>query len=420
MNQRITTSVLVAAGSVAFSSCSQLEGHRVDSVATTARTGAGIPYVLSKPTFTISVRALKGDKDATPTHDIEIGTKPDPTQRFEVRLENGWFVSDELSVQLEEDGRLSSLGTKSTDKTAALIKGMTDLAAQVLDAAALSSVNDLQARLEAWQRRPGVSLTDSQIRLLVASHRYLHGISPQPANFASASALVNGLLPPLEDAAKDATRRHARSPSASTKTEVIDTYGLLETLREMKWLLAQRSSPRSSSPSPSKRIADLLDKLNKTVEATLADYVENGTKRPFDDAVDAYKIALARVLQAHKDFRGRDLVKERKAITDFLETAIATPPGTSHGDTFETVVKQLAALDAAVTKLITVAPKKKEKKVLPLGSDVVKRIDAPDAVAVDRKVQPEGFAKELLVAKALVEFGFRDGIVLHQPMQRKD
>lgn len=118
-----------------LSACSSLEGRRVsDPASPKASRDAGIPYFLSEPSFVVERRELKGGKEAGLDYAVEISSIPDPGEHYEVRLESGCFVSDEMNVTLGSDGRLSTMNAKSTDETGKTVVALAEVAAAAIGA----------------------------------------------------------------------------------------------------------------------------------------------------------------------------------------------------------------------------------------------------------------------------------------------
>jgi len=84
----------------------------------------GIPYYLTKPTFIIQVKGLRGGKKANPVHELVMVPVPDTSQRYEVALKSGTFTNDVFNLELLPDGRLVTLGAESADQTGEIIKSL--------------------------------------------------------------------------------------------------------------------------------------------------------------------------------------------------------------------------------------------------------------------------------------------------------
>lgn len=107
-----------------------LEGKKISGPGSDAR--SGIIYYLTQPSFTIDVKDRADNKDAEPVYDLKTASAPDPQKRFSVRLQGGTITRDVLSLKLQPNGTLTSLGATSESQIPQLVTALGSLAASAL------------------------------------------------------------------------------------------------------------------------------------------------------------------------------------------------------------------------------------------------------------------------------------------------
>lgn len=119
--------------------CASLTGRQTPAGAPTSmEDGVGIPYYLTRPSFSIQVKSLREGKRAKPIYELVMTPVPDPDHRYEIALKAGLFATDAFNLTLLEDGRLVSLGAASEDTTGAIIKGLGSFAAAAVKVGAIA------------------------------------------------------------------------------------------------------------------------------------------------------------------------------------------------------------------------------------------------------------------------------------------
>ena len=397
--------------------CSSLQGERVTTIPPTEDQAAGVTYYLSKPTFAIHAKGLKDGKAVSTLYEIEIGTRADPDQRYEVRLNTGWFVSDEFKLELSSDGRLSSIGVTSTDTTAASIKALGELAASIISSGAFAREGQVKKAIEFAMNKK--LIVQAEVVQLTQIASYLRAALPIPDTddkFKQARAILKRIIPKiLTMARRDAQRFHwAESKKASAKATLISSYGALDTLRQVAERINLYLAPYPAEASAQSRIAKVFKAIRKTLDKNLAAYVESPKdatkKKAFEDQLEVYKHAARIAIEADEKINGRALNDRRMELLNFLKQTIPRAPSRDFGVTYAELRKQLSTVDEALSAILS--PKGTETKKQALASEIIRKIEDPLEMRVS---QGGDLDIPLLVARALVEFDLKAAAVVYTP-----
>lgn len=122
---------------ISLTACrASLEGKKVscppEEIKKVLEADDGLTYYLTQPQFAVEIKDRHENKKAEPVYDLKVNFVPDPTQRYNLRLQTGAVTNDVLKLQLREDGRLISIGSKSEDQTPEIVKALGSLTASAL------------------------------------------------------------------------------------------------------------------------------------------------------------------------------------------------------------------------------------------------------------------------------------------------
>ena len=120
MSKRLAPSVLIVL-IVPLGSCSTYMGEKLDFDGSLAKAkSGGIPYVMTQPEYT-----LTRDDLATPArYTLKVGSVPDPSQRYALRLSPVITSAVTFNMDLGPDGELISASNKLTDQIVPTVKAL--------------------------------------------------------------------------------------------------------------------------------------------------------------------------------------------------------------------------------------------------------------------------------------------------------
>lgn len=427
-------------GMLMSTGCSSLKGGEVPKRDDQSEKVVGVPYYLTKPTFRVEQKTLHGGQKAQVVNEIVVTAEPDPASRFQVGLDPGLFSSDNFSLTISPDGRVTALSAKSTDETGRVVAETAKFAAAIAKLVALSATNvkavftdaetnGLISNAEATTATAAIDalmavidaspppqlpppLPKSDLRNWKKSYEKLRkiliqGTETRTGPFKGLGELIENrdniapsIMPPKE-------------PSLVANVQSAEK-AILDVYEDLEMLDAFQSEVAKYKPGT---VATVFAGLRKEYRAALAAAVHDPANKPAAiNAAANIKDAIAIVLEADDELGKRGLGKRRDVLVRFLKTKIQP---TSGGAAWKSYAQFSAALDsvyAAIAAAIGETPSS-ESKTLPLGTQVTTRIDD---VFVDRHSMPLGPSDRkmrLKLAGARIKTGGVGAVIIVSPQK---
>lgn len=443
---------------VAVASCSSLTGRPLaepPAVCTTkfflwtsCEEATGVPYSLSRPTFSIQQKTLTGGKKARSIYEIVVGYEADESRRFEVGMTRGFLTNDTFELTLDPGGRALSMNSTRADQTgktiAALVTTAAAAAGVAARAAAVFSKPDKQAAAKElcdWidqrfkPRFERIEAQEDQVELDASRPDHdqaaidrrrreldLGRIQIEEGRCSIEEKKVGTdaatCTEPIDDGCKALLNGIAKKASRVLAEQVCDTQRYVELAEPVKqdetihltWDLIAAVKKFAAGTEPADILIAQFKTLRKRVDIALAEAVvaeanqssdRDQTRHALDEAIKAYKRALKVVLDADQRLNERALASRRTLLLDFVSKK--PPTGRGRGEDY---AKYRAELDAVDQALQEVLPKAK-------APEEVAAIDATDLTGtIDTGVLTERYARRLTdeemesrVSMAHVEIG---------------
>lgn len=453
------------------SGCSTLDGGVVAARTDAVSKVAGVPYYLTTPAFRIDQKTLHSGKKAQVVNEIVVTAKADPSRRFEVGLEPGWFSSDNFSLSIAAGGNVTALSSKTTDETGRVIGEFAKLAAAVAklalsapslkkvisdaekehliasaDATAAEAAIDALTAVIDETPKPSLAkaLPKSELEAWGKVYKelrtaFIKGKDRSPAQggrFEGLGELIEArdciapLIMPPGPGDKVAAEENTGIPICPQPEDIANAKKVISTVvvvvnaedaiirlyDELTKLDDFQDKIDAHKPGT---VSSVLAALRKKYEAALAIAVDNPTKANKQAATKAagkIKDAVELVLDADHELSGRALKKRRDVLVSFLDSKIDTSSRGNVWQSYEEFSKSLDAVLGAITTAVgETAPKKSE--TLPRATEVTTRIED---VYVDQHSAYLGQSdrkNRLKLAGARIKAGTADAVVIASPQK---
>jgi hypothetical protein len=443
--------------------CSSLEGRHVKAIEDIdgkpiIENAKGVSYYLTKPTFEIQRKTKNKGKSAQPVYEVVINAKPDPSRRFEVGMNQGWFTTDTFELNLSEDARVKSLTGSSSDQTARVIAGLGKLAAAVAGTVLKGGVGDLADLRPSCSppsdaprfssELPGIFLIGSKNKLISSEESeqavcYIDlcnkacPATPPPLIDSKkfikiAKDLLKGLI---ETDSGDDTQAFKGMKRRVKDLEGKDFTGLppssdkalndiipieKNVIMAFNWIeilsndIADENA-RNKSPSTVEIIAEIKKELDKAIAIA----VKNPTtanKNKVDRKAEKLRDAINLVVKADEMVNGRGLSKRRDVLSEFLKRPIPQNARKGMSKRYSNYAAQLNKVMVAINNLIGAGGGSSTKADLPLATEVTSRITRN--VFVYRwnvALNQVELKKRMILAKARVTYGSSAAAVITFP-----
>ena len=351
--------------------CSTLEGRKVDADGE----AVGIPYHLSRPTFSIVRKTTKGGRPAAPVFEIVVGREADPDRAFEVGMDSGWFTSDTFDVKVGASGGLESLGFESKDELAPTLAATVELLSTAAGYMALAAGPSVQ---EVLKKQLSLGADAPEIR---AVGKVEEAMKKGEVLEASSVATVTGAIARARRLLKTNLGASLASMDSSPPAEVerfrkeafegLDSIMLLDAF-------AGRMNRASANA-----LRTALQGHRSKVMASLAKAAGNpsdpGLVKEFEENLKTLDEAIGLVVAASDVQTGAALEAKRGVLNGFLGRAIPADAGSQGALAYQRYADEL---DEVVKEIAAAVPQAMSGGARPEATEVTSRIDR--GIHIDR------------------------------------
>ena len=335
---------------LACAGCASLSGQRVKSTEPVT----GIPYYLSQPTFSLTVRNAESSKGGAPATELGFSAKADPDQQYAASLRSGWFSNTELAFSLAPDGRLLGMNTKVTDPLPSILKPLGDFAAGALSikAAAAASGEDPHDFIKAFR-----DACEDELHIQPTLLKHLETLSNKSTKLDPASISL-GELEAIESVAKECLQ-DLLAQKLETKEDCVKTADLAEIAKAYRGLELLREIAEAKPVKASEAVAKTFSQRRDAVFAALRESLDAKHTTPsakLDAAITEYRAALRLLLHAAAALAVPAHARSRETLEEFLGRPLpALAAAKSHAETYAIFRGELEKVDQAVTRILSAA-----------------------------------------------------------------
>lgn len=451
------------------SSCAALRGQHLPLGTPPDGTARGVPYYLTRPAFSIVRKTQKSAKKARAVYDLKIEAVSDPRRRFEVGPSGALFGSRKFTVT-RAGSTVTKLNSKSEDKTAAVLVGLTSTAVSVARSFLLLSKprmldqavgkahtdgvieerdrqclgcllnHDCRAVVDATlapPRKPQCSkkcpsATRERVCDMVLFSKLVRRteartfdclkqrvavmqcLSPQKCG-----AMITGDSQPKQGSCGGQETRESEKCSleeslAAVQRNVRKGYKHVMQLRELEArIAAARNASAATVDDRLRRQFNLLvQQAKEALVLELKKVPAQGTAPALPPAVLKLQSAVQLLLVAHGRVYGTELGAQRETLVKFLKTPLKVKDA-------KDLSAQMATLSKAIRAALPAKPATKAVEDLPLATDITSTIQ--DKICVRTfaaPLDPRELQNRIVEARAEVLVGSRNAVIVTIPQKR--